>query len=300
MSGTTAFLEINAGGVASKAEVEQRRRYDADGRPFPRTTVKIDTDPETFRENESRADVEIPIGLDEEKLAVLIGSPQRFGRNVGYIVEHMAKDLDPDELENGSRTKRAITQLAAAYHRDSLRAGIRNAIDHLRRQKDVRKIVPLIKSSSGGGCGSALQVWLAHAFATPRFRHDVMLGVPQGMLKPAILAVVEPYAYVKVNPGEQARKILANAYAYRKETDWLLARRAARLVFHVGYANRYGAVLADPLLMARVLGASVYELERNWGKINGRLVDREFSSGYPGGDTPEVMLLRRGHNFEER
>jgi hypothetical protein len=294
------FLEIWVGGVGNRGGAEVDRHHRTDGRPYPRQTISLDTDPETHTSPGSGAHHDVTIDLDERKLAVLTASPERFGPNVRAITEQLAADLDPDELEHGSRTKRAITQLAVAFHLETIMVTLRAALDQLRRQPGVKNVIPLIISSSGGGAGSALQVLLAFYLANPLFRDRLLLGIDRSILKRTIQVIVEPYSYARTNAGKQERKILANAYAFRKESDWLLEQKAVQWAFHIGFSNNYGAVLADPRTMSRVLGNCVYEVQRNWGMLKGRIVDREFGKGYAGGDTPETVLRQRGHNFEER
>jgi hypothetical protein len=67
-------------------------------------------------------------------------------------------------------------------------------------------------------------------------------------------------------------------------------------MFQIGYSNDFGTVLDDPGLLARVLGTTVYEVQRNWPTLKARWVDHvdtvaDFAH-YLGLDTPESFMLR--------
>ena len=70
-------------------------------------------------------------------------------------------------------------------------------------------------------------------------------------------------------------------------------------VSHIGYANDGGTVLADPDLMAKVLGYAVYEIERCWPNLKARWVDGPDDvasmTNYAGQDSPDFDRLNENH-----
>ena len=103
--------------------------------------------------------------------------------------------------------------------------------------------------------------------------------------------VVEPFALAHTHHRLHASKIMANAFAFRIESDLLERQHASKYIIHVGFANTKGTILCDPVHFARVLGTSVYEFQRSWPELKPRLVDgpnvTALGSGYAGHDTPE-------------
>jgi hypothetical protein len=151
-------------------------------------------------------------------------------------------------------------------------------------------VTPVILSSSAGGTGSAAQILLMDLFRQPAFRHRLLSGLSSDHLAPPMSFVCEPFAYVNETSQMQARKIMANSLAFRVESEFMLQQRAAAYVSHIGYANESGTVLADPDLMAKVLGNGVYEIERCWPELKARWVDGPDDVAsmaiYPGQDSP--------------
>ena len=84
--------------------------------------------------------------------------------------------------------------------------------------------MPVLISSSGGGTGSAAQILLIDLLCQPEFRHRLLGGVPSDLLLPPMAFVCEPFAYVSEVGQMQARKIMANALAFRLESEQLLQR----------------------------------------------------------------------------
>jgi hypothetical protein len=83
----------------------------------------------------------------------------------------------------------------------------------------------------------------------------------------------------------QSRKIMANALAFRIESELMLQQRAASYVTHIGYSNDGGTVL----------GNAVYEIERCWPELKARWVDGPDDvasmATYPGEDSPTFDLV---------
>ena len=205
--------------------------------------------------------------------------------------------LDPHDILNGSRTTRPLTQLAFIFRREYLCRTMRRSLTRLWQRYKVRMVTPVILSSSGGGTGSAAQLLLMDLLRQPAFRHRLLSGLPSDALAPPMSFVCEPFAYVNETSEMQACKILANAKAFRIESEAILQQRAATYVTHIGYANEGGTVLADPDLMAKVLGNAVYEIERCWPELKARWVngpdDVASMTHYLGQDSPQIQLRWR-------
>ncbi len=200
------------------------------------------------------------------------------------------------DAPNGARTIRLLTQLAFAYHYESILRGLRNSILDLYHQGGIGGIIPVLISSSGGGTGSALQILFPQALNDPWFASRLTEGLPSGVLQTPILFLVEPFAYALRNQTMHADKILANSYGFRMESVLLEAMHAYKYCFHLGLANEDGAVLDSPEEIAKVLGTSVYQFERHWPQIKGRVVDtadtHALTARYTGYDIPEHVIHR--------
>ncbi len=288
-----AFLNLYLGGTGLGAGKPIADLHAADGRPFPMAGVYIDTDPQPA----PHVDHSILIPLDGQKSQTILASPKTFGPVVEIIVEHYRHLLNPEDIQNGARTIRLLTQLAFIYYRESILRGLNRAILDLKKRGEFDFIVPMLISSSGGGTGSALQILLPQALKDPWFASRLTEGLPAGILQTPVLFVVEPYAYALRNQEMHANKILANAYAFRMESVLLEKKHAFKYCYHLGLAGPGGAVLDSPDEVAMVLGASVYQFERSWSPIKGRKVDtvdtQVITSHYGGDDVPENFLAEQ-------
>jgi hypothetical protein len=286
-----AFWNIYGGGVGKQAGDHVWSRYLADGRPYPMIQFHVDTDPGTAVDDEDRALIQ----LRRSDVLAMEANPSCFGQNATNIIRDLQRMLDGSDILNGSRTTRALTQLAVTFHAEKLCRTMRRSLTHLREQFKVSFIMPVIISSSGGGTGSALQILLMDLLRQPAFRHRLLGGIPSDLLLPPMSFVCEPFAYVNETSQLQSRKIMANAMAFRLESEHLLQQRATSYVTHIGYANEGGTVLADPDLMARVLGNAVYEIERCWPALKARWVDGPDDvasmAQYGGTDSPQFDRL---------
>lgn len=282
----TAFLNINIGGVGDRARQFMVDRYRADGQPFAMATIHLDTDPATTLD----ADEHILLQLTGAQVDAMRANPDTFGPVSTAIIQHLKRMLRPGDTLNGSRTTRALTQLSFLYHEGKICRGLQDALTKLRQNFKVSQVTPVFVSSSGGGTGSAAQILLMDLFQRPDFRHRLLGGIPSELLLPPISFVCEPFVYARAASQMQGRKINANAYAFRLESEWMLQRHAANYVAHVGFANNGGTVLSDPDLMSRVLGYAVYEVERCWPALKGRWVDGPDDlasmTAYGGQDSP--------------
>ena len=285
------FLTIACGGVGLDAAEHHQQRYQVDQCPFPNITVHIDTDPQTSE----LVDEHIHIGFKDDQIGALRADPQKFGRGVSKILEHLPQFLSHEDGTNGSRTIRCLTQLQLAINEPALNTGFRRAIHRLVNDHGVSSIIPMLVSSSGGGTGSALQILLPLRFREPCFRARALQGLPSQLFQTPITFISDPYALAQMHEAPHAAKILANSYAYRIESVCIEKIRAVKYVIHVGFANRHGVILSDQRMIGRVLGTSLYEWQRSWFEIKGRLVDTVDSQalstrGYAGHDRPEDVF----------
>jgi len=240
-----------------------------DGQSFPMTIVAMDTDPSPA----PWADHQIQIGLDGQKARAVVANAAVFGPVAATIVKDFLPLLDPENIIKGSRTTRALTQLAFQYFEQVILQQLREAVLDLYHQGGFTHIVPVLLSSTGGGTGSALSILLPRKLQEPRFAARLTEGLPSGVVQTPILFVVEPFAYAMRNKSLHADKILGNAFAYRLESAMLELTGAIRYCFHLGLASRGGTVLDTPDEIARVLGTAAYQFLFHWPEIKGRLVD---------------------------
>lgn len=267
--GHPAFLNIAVGGTGTQAATHIREAHQADNRPFSMRLLRIDTDPTTA----SCLDVSMPIGLDEVKLDAIRANPNKFSPVVPEILEHLGGFLHSEDIGHGSRTVRALTQLAFVYHEPRILRALRRLILDLKHEGGFDHIIPVVFGSSGGGTGGALLILLALALREPSFRRALTEGFPPGTLYTPIAFVAEPFAYAEKHHTIHANKILANAFAFRIECATIERRKAYKYVFHLGLANQFGTVLDQPAEVARVLGTSAYQFQRHWPDIKPRNVD---------------------------
>lgn len=280
----TAFLVIPLGGTGNAATANIRRQYDMDRQPFPMTIAAVDTDSLPTQ----GGDFQIRIGLDGQKAKAIIANAGVFGPKAEAIVRDFGALLHPENIQNGARTTRALTQLALLYHEELVIKQLRDAVLHLFHQGGFKHIIPVMLASSGGGTGSALSILLPQKLAESRFKARLTEGLPSGVVQTPILFVVEPFAYAMRNQTLHADKILANAFAFRLESALLEIAGALRYCFHLGLASPGGTVLDSPDQIARVLGTSVYQFLYHWPQIKSRLVDtvdtHMLSARYAGQD----------------
>jgi len=283
------FLITCMGGTGLAAAEYVRALYEADGRPFPMFLQQMDTD----RLTSDAFDQSILIGLTDAKVNAIVSNPAVFGPIVETIVKHYAHLLNPEDVKDGSRTIRLLTQLSFIYHRTQILEKLRHALIELVHQGWVGSVIPIFISSSGGGAGSALQILLAQALAEPTFRNRLLEGQTPGLLSTPISCVVEPFALAMRNRNSQATMILANAMAFRMESAVLENCNAFKYVIHLGLANRAGVVLDSPDEIAKVLGTSVYLFQRNWPLLKGQIVNgvdtNRMLRHYAGHDVPEIV-----------
>jgi hypothetical protein len=283
-------LNICVGGVGAHAGRYIQNRYRSDGEPFPMALLQLDTDPATSIDNVDTVRIQLTI----RDVGAMRANPLAFGETVQTIIQEFDRLLTAGDILNGSRTTRGLTQLAFHYHRERIARALRLSLVRLRERFKVSTILPVIISSSGGGTGSASQILLMDLLRQPAFRHRVLGGVPSDLLLAPLSFVAEPFVYAQETSIMQGRKIMANALAFRLESEAMLQQAAANYVCHIGYANAGGTVLADPELMAKVLGYGVFEIERGWPQLKARWVDgpddQASVANYGGQDVPAFDL----------
>lgn len=282
----TAFWNIFIGGVGTNAGRYFLDRYQSDNATFGMIAFHLDTDPATTLSTDDHALIQ----LTSTDIRAIRANPDRFGETATAIVRKLDRMLSAGDILNGSRTTRALTQLAFIYHAERLCRALRKSHTRLRERHKTRRVTPVLISSSGGGTGSPAQILLMELLRDPAFRHRLLGAIPSDLLLPPMAFVVEPFAFASDTSQMQARKIIANSFAFRLESEYMLQRKAVSYVTHIGHANDAGTVLADPDLMAKVLGFAVYEIERCWPALKARWVDGPDDvasiTNYGGQDSP--------------
>lgn len=279
------------GGVGARSAKEFVAKFRADGCSFPVIVHQFDTDPSSLI---AEGDVFSFIGLSESQLKTMLGSPARFGPHCREMLQKLHPYFNGD-VTAGARTLRPFTQLYWMYNRERIISDLRRSLELLAKKPGAQVIVPMILSSAGGGTGSALTVLLMRAFVDVAFMQQVRLGIRSQVDRPVVF-VVDPYEFPRTVGRSQATRILANMYALRLESDYLLRQHAAaQYIFHLGFSNNPGGVILDnPLTMAAVLGRTSYVLARDWIRYKSALVDGVDNNivsdtGYMGHDTLELL-----------
>jgi hypothetical protein len=237
--------------------------------------VYIDTDanPTTV------ADVDCRLLLGQHVDAVKT-FPSAFGDVVARIFRDYERRLDdPDALDSGSRTLRAMTEIAIELNFDALVAAMRTGIKNLLKDS-VDAIQVVIVASTGGGCGSAAAILLAEMLNQPHFRGAVEQGLcVKNRLRKPIMFAIDPWARVdgagtrsEVNTG-QALRIKANMYAFREEAARLSHRNAIQFYVILGNTNEFKVHLRTPRAAHHYLGLLLYSFLAGYGTLNSRLVD---------------------------
>lgn len=284
------FLNILLGGVAAAAGRTFRRLFKADGEPFHQSLFQIDT----HGDEPCPADGKYFMETSAQDMEAIMSNAGLFGTQAKEIITEMQHFLRPSDILNGARTTRCLTQLLFLSHRPHLCRALRDAIAKLRGKARFKHLRPFLISSSAGGTGSALQILLMLAFASPTFRRSLLLGDEEFLLLPPISLVVEPFYYARVVGDTQAHKLLANSHAFRIESEYLMQEGIGPdYVFHLGYSNDEGTVIASADQMGRTLGECVYQMERNWPEFKKHWVDSADSNAifnrYRGEDTVQRL-----------
>lgn len=279
---STAFLFIPVGGVGHATFSKMFEFEEFAERRVPFSTVYIDTDVIDDR----RIDFPCQLKLSKEIIKTLYGNPNRFSPVIPKLQSALATKLEADQLVNGARTTRPITQLGFIYYRSLIAYQIRRAITKLNQEHNPQTILPILFSSSGGGSGSALQILLASEMVKPRFRRRILFGGRNSILERAISFVAEPFCLAEDAAADHASLILANAMAFRMESESLLQKGVYQMIFHECYSNELGTVIHNHDAMCRLLAISIVEFTRNWNFFKARLVD------------PSIVAVNRRTNFE--
>ena len=242
-----------------------------DGYAFPVVNALLDTDPKSFQT--AACDFPISLPVTPEIVDVVNGNAPRFGVDIGKILKNEARMLASGDIRNGMRTTRCLSQIVWSYYSTYISDQLRDACDRL-LQTGVTSILPVISSSTGGGAGSAFSVLLLQFLSNPDFTANMLLGLPPQLMLAPLMFAVDPFAYARQKKGMQRKKILANAYACRLETDELIKQGVrCQYIFHIGYANEHGTTIRNSHEMGQVLGNSIYSIERNYADLKRDWVD---------------------------
>lgn len=278
------FLTIFMGGTGLEAAhiFSTHRRGHAD---FPECSIYLDTDPKA----KAPTDHLLYLSNGPDVLEALHADPDRFGPHVAPILRKQRKLLHPEDVGNGARTVRSLTQLVFAYYRLQILAVLERCLIDLTKAGRCKHVMPILVSSSGGGTGSALHILLAQALLDPTFKSQLTRTLSPNTLFSPIGFAAEPYAYAIKHGPLHANKVLSNAMAFRIESAELLKQRGFSYVFHIAMSNGHGTVLDNPEDLAHVLGTSVFLCEQNFMQMKSSWVDTVDSnfSAYSGSDIPE-------------
>jgi hypothetical protein len=260
--------------------------------PFPVVQLALDTDPESARRlvKLSDGDAFVPLQLTARKINVVRANAKLFGPTVEAILAHHGDLLDPDNIHQGSRTIRLLTEVAFRLHYGRVRAALRAAILRLLQKGEADHVVPVLVGSTGGGCGSALTPLLARALGAKPTRQRLLRSLNIEVRKP-IAFPVDPLAQAEQVPDAQGRLILGNSFGFRDE----VARypQDFEYLFWTGFASTSGVVLDRLDTVAKVVALGVHQLIVHWSKLKAIFVnnvDSFIQNPYLGIDRPEESL----------
>lgn len=284
-----AFLLLPLGGTGRGALKHFQSLYSLEKARFPKFACHVDTEPGPAEGADSR----LRIGLNAAKVDDVLADPELHGPVAQILSERYPQFLDPNSIQDGSRTFRALTQLAVEFHLDQIVVQFNRCIRHLMRTSNAKLILPVFASSTGGGAGSALAVVLSLLFADQRFRSKVTEGLDPYLLAPPVLLVTEPFAYSVDANLPQANRILSNAYAFRLEVAELQRRRAIQYAFFSSLSNSAGAMLDTEQEITRNLGSNMFAFCKAWSFLKARFVDsvdtEKYTARYAARDLPECF-----------
>lgn len=267
-NGSTAHIAIALGGTGIRAAERIRDTFEEDGRPFPLGLVGIDTD----CQDAPWLDHSLWLQLTAADLECLFGSPEMYSPEVQKILTLHGSLFDAQDTNSGSRTTRAVSQVAVAFREEEILEAIRGQLIRLINVGGFTSFQPIFLGSTGGGAGSAIAILLTMLLYQPEFRQRLLRNIQAEMRRPNIFGAL-PYAYANANSPIHADKILANSYAFCLEAVELQRRQLLDFVFLLGFDNGQGTVINNDAEIANQLASTVYAYIHSYPLIHSREVD---------------------------
>lgn len=286
-----AFLLIAAGGTGRDA-LGTFERFG--GNRVAKLALLIDTEPAET----AAADAEVFLSIGHDEFDAIRADPKVFGPVTTTVVREMPEFIQAESLRDGSRTIRILSQMAVEVHKKQLKRSLKKAIRDLVKTSAANRIVPVLFGSTGGGAGSALVVILGALLNKPAFKSAITEGFATDLLQRPVALLADPHCFALRHGDRHASRILSNSFVTRVEVGELAKRGCWQYCFVQGLANGE-AVLDTKEEVCRNLGASVYQLCRNFSYLKSRLVDTvdsdRWSARYLGFDIPEYHIPESEH-----
>lgn len=284
-SSKIAYYVLLAGGVGTGAGREIARLLRRHLFSFLIRLHAIDSD-KVLRETKHPFHHFSFIGLQATELDAMRANIELFGIAAEIIDTEFGEFLHREDVEAGSRARRALTQLFTAYHSAELLEDMRQQLLELMNEEGARQIQPVLVGSVGGGCGSALLILLTLMLADRESRAQILAGFDDAVMRRPIVFAAEPYAMADQNNEIQQNLIYGNAFSFRQEAGHLQARSQLAEVNLTGLSNSSGVVLKTIAQLHRQLGNAAYWHMRHASLIESTKANYGFTH-YGGMDAPE-------------
>lgn len=280
-----AYYVLLGGGAGCGTGKEVLRLHQRHQRPFPMRVHAIDSD-KSLRDQKQPFHKSTFIGLQATELDAMRANIELFG-NAPEIIDHdFGEFLHREDVEAGSRARRALTQLFTAYHAPRLIEDMRQQVLQLMNDEEASQIQPVLVGSVGGGCGSALIILNALLLSAPESRDQILAGFDDSVMRRPIVFAAEPYAMADQNNEIQQNLIYGNAFAFRQEAGYLQQQSVLAEVNLTGLANSSGVVLKTIQQLHRQLGNAAFWYMRHEQHIESIKANHGFIK-YGGVDAPE-------------
>lgn len=279
------YYVLLGGGAGAGAGREIERLHRRMGRPFPLRSHAIDSD-KTLREQGHPFDRFTFIGLQPSELDALRNNIELYGEAAEIISQDFGEYLHREDVGAGSRARRALTQLFAAYHAEQLIEEMRQEVLELMTDGQAGQIQPVLVGSVGGGGGSALSILCALLLAETQSRDQILAGFDDAVMRRPIAFAAEAYAMADQNNSIQQNLLYGNAFAFRGEASHLQEQNQLADVYLTGLSNSSGVVLKTILQLHRQLGNAVFWHIQHEHLIESIKANYGFTK-YDGRDAPE-------------
>lgn len=280
-----SYYVLLGGGVGFGAGREIERLHRRHERPFPIRLHAIDSD-KALRDRKHPFHDSTFIGLQATEVDAMRANVELFGSVAEIIDRDFHEFLHREDVEAGSRARRALTQLFCAYHRLQLIEDMRQQVLELMEDEGASQIQPVLVGSTGGGCGSALMILNALLLTEQDSRDQILAGFDDAVLRRPIAFAADPYAMADQNNEIQQNLIYGNAFAFRQEAGYLQREGQMAEVNLTGLSNSRGVVLKSIQQLQRQLGNAVFWHMQHEPHIESIKANHGFTK-YEGKDAPE-------------
>ncbi|MEL7499523.1 MAG: hypothetical protein AAFN77_18105 [Planctomycetota bacterium] len=258
------FIVFVMGGVGKRAGIQFMKMLRNLGLHEKVVVVYLDTDGGDLNDKEVREyfDIVVDLSLSPGQIETVRENAGCFGPAVEFVVrKYGAQLVNEYEAQAGSRTIRMLTLLSFAYYLPAILDVIHKASCMLMGRGLTRFIKPVMISSSGGGCGSAVQVLLAYCFGQKKLKRQIRYGLPSHIHSPITAVLAEPFTLARLHKPPHRDRILSNSAATTIETESLdAALKPYEVIYHLAFTNSSGVILSSVQDLDRVLGNAILQI----------------------------------------